>query len=58
MTDKDVAFEVDAYVDWTVSDNVLLSFVAAFADPGGAVEQAADRTRNFAYGMVFIAYSY
>jgi hypothetical protein len=58
VTDKDVAFEVDAYVDWTVSDNVLLSFVAAFADPGRAVEQAADRTRNFAYGMVFIAYSY
>jgi hypothetical protein len=58
VTDKDVAFEIDAYVDWTLNDNISLSFVAAFADPGRAVEQAADRTKNFAYGMVFIAYSY
>jgi hypothetical protein len=58
VTDKDLAFEIDAYLDWKVNDNVTLSVVGAYADPGKAVQQAIDRTKNFAYGMVFVAYSY
>jgi hypothetical protein len=49
---------VDAYVDWRLNKNFLTSFVFAFADPGLAVEQASGRTKNFSYGMVFVAYSY
>jgi hypothetical protein len=39
-------------------DPLLQGFVAAFANPQQAMEQAYDRTKNFAYGMIFIAYSY
>ena len=57
MTEKDVAFEIDAIVDWKVNSNFTVSVVGAFADPGEAVQQSSGRTKNFAYGMVH-AYSY
>jgi hypothetical protein len=58
VTSKDLAFESDAYVDWKVNKNFTASFVGAFANPGAAAEQAFGRTKNFAYGMVFLAYNY
>ena len=58
VTADDVAFELDWYLDWKANKNFTFSFVGAFADPGWAVEQAFGRTRNFAYGMVYLAYSY
>ena len=58
VTSKDLAFELDAYVDWKVNKNFTASFVGAFANPGAAAEQAFSRTKNFSYGMVFLAYSY
>jgi hypothetical protein len=58
VTDKDLAFEIDAYVDWKLNSNFTASFVAAYGDPGKAAQQAFDRTKNFVYGMVFLAYSY
>jgi len=58
VTDKDIAFETDAYVDWKVNQNFTVSVVTAFADPGKAVQQATGRTKNFAYGMVYVGYSY
>jgi Alginate export len=58
VTDKDVAFEIDAYVDWKVNSNVAVSVVGAFADPGKAVQQSSGRTKNFAYGMVYVGYSF
>ena len=58
MTDKDVAFEIDAYVDWKVNENFTVSLVGAYADPGRAVQQLTGRTKNFAYGMVYVAYSF
>jgi len=54
----DVAVELDWYMDWSVNDNVVLSFVAAYADPGRAVQQSSGRTDSFIYGMVFAAYSF
>ena len=30
----------------------------AFADPGKAVQQRTGRTKNFAYGMVYVGYSF
>jgi hypothetical protein len=35
-----------------------MSLVTAFADPGRAVQQLTGRTKNFSYGMVYLAYSY
>jgi hypothetical protein len=32
--------------------------VAAFADPGKGVQQLTGRTKNFGYGMVYVAYSF
>ena len=58
VTDKDVAFEFDAYTDWKVNTNVTISFVGAFADPGSAVQQSSGRTKNFAYGMIYVGYSF
>ena len=58
VSDKDVALEADAYVDWKVNANFTVSVVGAFADPGKAVQQTTGRTKNFAYGMVYVAYSF
>ena len=58
VTDRSVAFEADLYVDWAINDNFTASFVTAFANPQAAVEQGVGRTRNFAYGMVYLAYRY
>ena len=57
-SNNDLATELDWYADWTVNDNFTLSFVAAFASPGDAVEQEFGRTEDFWYGMVYVAYSY
>ena len=35
-----------------------MSFLAAYADPKDFVRQAFGRTKNFAYGMIYLAYSY
>ena len=58
VTEKDVASELDAYMDWKVNGNFTLSLVAAYADPGKAVQQFTGRTKNFAYGMVYFGYSF
>jgi len=58
VTSRDIAFELDWYMDWKLNDNFTASFVAAFGNPGKLVEQNSGRTRNFGYGMVYFAYSY
>ena len=58
VTSDDVAQELDWYMDWSVNDNLIISFVAAIADPGDAVEQSSGRTDTFYYGMIFAAYSF
>jgi len=35
-----------------------VSFVAAYATPGDAVEEAFDRTEDMWYGMVYVSYTY
>jgi hypothetical protein len=57
-TSSNVAFEFDSYLDWKINKNFTLSVVGAFADPHQAAQQAFHRTDNFAYGMVYIAYSF
>jgi hypothetical protein len=58
VTATDAAFEVDVYTDWQVNSNLTLSLVGAFANPGRAVEQSSGRTKNFGYGMAYVAYSF
>jgi hypothetical protein len=58
VTSHDAALEADIYVDWKVDDRVTISLVTAFANPGAAVEQFSGRTKNFNYGMVYVAYAY
>lgn len=58
VTSDEVALELDWYMDWAINDNLALSFVAAVAEPGDAIEQAADRSDTFVYGMIFAAYSF
>jgi hypothetical protein len=58
VTDKNVAFETDLYVDWKVNSNFAVSFLGAYANPQEAVRQATGRTKNFAYGMVYVGYSF
>ena len=58
VTEKDLAFEIDTYVDWKLNSNFTVSLIGAYANPGKGVEQASGRTKNFAYGMVYVAYSF
>ena len=58
VTSKDIASEVDAYADWKVNGNFLVSFVAAFAHPQKFAEEAFNRKDDFKYGMIYVAYSY
>ncbi|MCM3882026.1 MAG: alginate export family protein [Vicinamibacterales bacterium] len=58
VTSDNLAQEFDAYIDWKINPHFTASFVGAFANPGAAVRQAFDRTKNFSYGMVFLAYRY
>ena len=58
VTERNLALEVDAYVDWKINGNFTASVVAAGARPQAAARQAFNRTKNFAYGMAFLAYSY
>jgi Alginate export len=58
VTSKDVAFELDAYCDWKVNKAFTVSFLAAYANPQKFVEQAYARTKNFTYGMIYVAYAY
>jgi hypothetical protein len=58
VTSKDVATELDWYMDWTINDHFIVSVVAAAAEPGDAVKQSSGRTDTFWYGMLFGAYSF
>jgi len=58
VSSDDLATELDWYMDWTLNDHFTLSFVAAFATPGDAVEEGFGRDEDFYYGMVYVAYSY
>jgi hypothetical protein len=58
VTSRDLAVEADLYTDWKITDRLTASFILAFANPQAAAQQAFDRTRNFKYGLVFLAYSY
>jgi alginate export protein len=58
ITSDDIAQEVDWYMDWSVNDHITVSFVAAVAEPGEAVEQSSGRNDTFIYGMAFVAYKY
>jgi len=58
VTAKDAASEIDAYAEWKLNSNFTLSFLGAYADPGKATQQATGRTKNFAYGMAYVAYSF
>jgi hypothetical protein len=58
VTSDDVGTELDWYLDWTINDNWIVSFVAAIAEPGDAVEQSSGRNDTFYYGMIFASYSF
>ncbi len=46
------------HLDWKLNKNFTVSFIGAFANPRKVVQQAYDRTKNFAYAMIDIADSY
>ena len=58
VTEKALAFEADWYVDWKINEHFTASLIAAYANPDAAVQQAHGRTKNFAYGMAYLAYSF
>lgn len=57
-TSSDVAFEFDSYLDWKIKKHFSVSLIGAFADPQKAAQQAYNRTKTLAYGMIYIGYSY
>lgn len=58
VTSKDVAAEIDGYLDWELNDNFTASLVLAYAEPDDAIEQGFGRTQSLSYGMVYLSYSY
>ena len=58
VVSDDIVTELDWYMDWSLNDHFTVSFVAAYAHPGEAVEEGFDRDEDFYYGMVYVAYSY
>ena len=58
VTDTALAFEANWYLDWKITTHFTASVVAGYADPGAAMLQAFGRTKNFAYGMAYLAYSF
>ena len=58
VTSTNVAIEIDAYADWKMTSNFTISLVGAYGDPGKAVQQFSGRTKNFAYGMAYVGYSF
>ena len=58
VTAKDVGVRDRRLHRLEMNDNFTVSLVGAFADPGKAVQQSTGRTKNFAYGMAYIAYSF
>jgi len=58
VTSSDAATEIDSYTDWKFNAVFTLSLVAAFANPGEAVHQFTGRTKNFTYGMAYVAYAF
>jgi hypothetical protein len=58
VTASDAAIELDSYTDWKLNGNFTLSFIAALTNPGKAVQQYTGRTKEFAYGMVYVAYAF
>lgn len=54
----DIVTELDWYLDWTINDQFTASFLAAYAQPGDAVEEGFDRDEDFWYGMIYLSYSY
>ena len=58
VTENELAFEINWYMEWKINENFTASILAAYADPGKAVQQAFDRTKNFTYGMVYLGYSF
>jgi hypothetical protein len=58
VVSSDLLTELDWYMDWTINDHFLVSFVAAYASPGDAVEEGFGRDEDFVYGMVYLGYTY
>lgn len=58
VTSDEAGLELDFYLDWAINDNFAMSFIAAAAEPGDAIEQSSGRTDTFFYGMIYAAYSY
>ncbi|MBS1241369.1 MAG: hypothetical protein H6R40_796, partial [Gemmatimonadetes bacterium] len=58
VTSTSVLTELDWYMDWKANSNFTISFIAAYAHPREAVYQAYQRSENFTYGMIYVAYSY
>jgi hypothetical protein len=58
VTSKNLALELDAYCDWSINDNFLVSLLAAFAHPQEAAVQGYNRTDDFVYGMIYLTYSF
>ncbi len=58
VTSKDLAAEIDGYIDWAINDNFTASLVLAYTEPDDAIQQGLGRTQSLSYGMVYLSYSY
>ena len=58
VVSDEIGQEINWYLDWNFHAYFSLSLVLAHTNPGKAVEEAFDRTKNFKFGMVYLNFSY
>lgn len=54
----EIGQEINWYMDWKFHKYFSVSFVLARTQPGKAVEEAHDRTKDFKYGMIYFGLNY
>jgi hypothetical protein len=54
----EIGQEINWYMDWKFHKYFSVSFVLARTQPGKAIEQAHDRTKDFKYGMIYFSLDY
>jgi hypothetical protein len=57
VSTRDLARELNWYLDWKINPMFTASFVLARNQPGKAVEEAFGRTESFRYFMVYLGFA-
>ena len=58
VTSRDFADEWNLTLDWTATDNLTISAVAAYVEPDAAAEEYTGGDDSWSYGMLYGSVSF